>query len=293
MRRNTLFKLKVLLIMVVSTSIVLSACVKKPADEGLSGTVVIQGSDTMVDLGAFWAEEYMRKNPGVSVSISGGGSGVGIKALIDGTTDIAQSSRAMKSDEIEKAKVKGIEPYEFMVGKDGLSVILHPDNPIVGLNRNELSLVFQGKITNWKELGWEDKPIVLLSREATSGTHIFFKENIVQITDKKAEFSPGALLLAASSAIVREVAANKYAIGYVGLGFVNPKVKALKVAKDKDLPYVYPTIETVKNGDYPISRPLFFYTKGEPTGVVKHFLDFVLGPDGQKILEELEFVPIK
>ena len=261
--------------------------------EGLTGTVVIIGSDTMVDLGAVWAEEYMKINPGISVSVTGGGSGVGLKALIDGTTDIAQSSRAMKSEEIEKAKNNGIEPYEFMVGKDGLSVIVHPDNPVVDLSREKLSLVFQGKIINWKELGWDDKPILLLSREATSGTHIFFKENIVQLTDKKAEYSPTALLLPSSSAIVREVAANKFAIGYVGLGFVKPEVKALLVAKDKDSPSVYPTIEAVEKGDYPISRPLFFYTKGEPSGVVKHFLDFVLGPVGQKILGELEFVPIK
>lgn len=280
--------------LLVFTMINLYGCLRQQISlDELSGSINIKGSDTMVDLGANWAEKFMDQHPRVNISVSGGGSGTGIKALIEGTTDITQSSRTMKAEEIAAAREKGIEAFEIKVGLDGLSVIVNPGNPIEELTLEQISLIFQGLINNWKEFGWEDKPIVLLSREATSGTHIYFKESVVQLKDKKAEYSPTVLLLPSSTAIVKEVSANKYTIGYVGLGFVSKNVKALKIAKDKESEYFYPTIESVSQRKYPISRPLFFYTNGQPKGLVKEFVDFVLGVEGQNILKTLDFVPLK
>ncbi|MCM8831543.1 MAG: phosphate ABC transporter substrate-binding protein [Candidatus Omnitrophica bacterium] len=256
--------------------------------------IQIKGSDTMVNLVQALAEEYMKKSPEF-ISVTGGGSGTGIGSLISGSADIVMSSRKIKEKEIELAKKRNIEPFEIPIALDGLAVIVHPSNPVSKLTIDELALIFTGKITNWKEVGGEDKKIVILSREVNSGTHLYFKEHVLRKNDQnsKEEFSPTALLLPSSQAIADEVANNPLAIGYYGMGYLSEKQKAILVAKDKNSEYFAPTIENVKSGKYPISRPLFFYTRGEPKGAIKKFIDFVLSEEGQEIVSKTDFVPIK
>ena len=257
--------------------------------------IQIKGSDTMVNLGQAWAEAFNKKNPEVNVAVTGGGSGTGIAALIAGTADIAECSRTMKEKEIQKAKENGITPVEFTVALDGLAAVVHPDNPVTKLTINELSDIFTGKITNWNQLGGKDLPIVILSREVNSGTHVYFKEHILRKGNEKGteEFSPTALLMPSSQAIADEVSQNPNAIGYYGMGYISKQQKVVAVAKDKNSPYIEPMMENVKNGKYPISRPLLMYTQGEPQGIVKEFIDFALSPDGQEIVKKIDFVPVK
>ncbi|MBI3990580.1 MAG: phosphate ABC transporter substrate-binding protein [Candidatus Omnitrophica bacterium] len=249
----------------------------------------------MVNLGQAWAEAFNKNNPEVNVAVTGGGSGTGISALIAGTADIAECSRTMKEKEIEKAKQNGITPVEFTVALDGLAVVVHPDNPVTKMTINELADIFTGKITNWKELGGKNLAIVILSREVNSGTHVYFKEHVLRKGNEKGpeEFSPTALLMPSSQAIADEVSQNPNAIGYYGMGYVSPAQKAIAVAKDKNSPYIEPKIENVKNGKYPISRPLLMYTKGEPQGNVKEFIGFALSFEGQEIVVKTDFVPVK
>jgi len=256
--------------------------------------IQIKGSDTMVNLGQAWAEAYMAKHPGVSIAVTGGGSGTGIAALLSGTTDIAQSSRDIEPKEVEVAQKKGIEPKEFKVAYDGLAVVVHPSNPVEKLTLKQLSDIFTGKIKNWKEVGGKDEKIVVLSRERNSGTHIYFLEHVVKLGDKKCknEFSPEVLMMPSSQAIIEEVSSNPSAIGYVGLGYVTQKQKLLAIAKSEKEKYVLPTVNSVIQGIYPISRPLHFYTNGIPTFEIKSFIDFVLSKEGQKIVLKMDFVPL-
>lgn len=263
--------------------------------EELKGSIQIKGSDTMVNLAQAWAEEFSKNNPGVNVAVTGGGSGTGIAAMIAGTADIAVSSRTMKEKEINKAKENGIEPCEIKVALDGLAVIAHPSNPVSALTLGQLADIFTGKIRNWKEAGGNSLPIVILSREVNSGTHVYFKEHVLRKGNEKGieEFSPMALLMPSSQAIADEVSQNPNAIGYYGMGYISQKQKVIPVAKDADSPYVAPVIENVQDNSYPISRPLLIYTKGTPQGVVKAFVDFALSPKGQEIVRKTDFVPIK
>lgn len=254
-----------------------------------SGSIQVKGSDTMVNLGQAWAEGYMAKNPNAFVAVTGGGSGTGIASLINGTCDIAACSRNMKDKEVETARKKGIEPKEFIVALDGLAVVVHTKNPISKLTIDELAGIFTGRIKNWKELGGNDAPIVILSREVNSGTHVYFKEHVLG----KEEFAVTALLMPSSQSIADEVALNPNAIGYYGIGYIGKNQKAIAVAMDKDSPYITPTIENVASDEYPISRPLFMYTNGEPKGIVKDYIDFILGDEGQKIILEQDFVPVR
>ncbi len=255
----------------------------------------IKGSDTMVNLVQAWAERFMQKKPQVLLAVTGGGSGTGLASLISGTCDIAVSSREIKEKEIQLAKKRRITPYQIKVALDGIAVVVHPKNPVEKLTLEELALIFSGKITNWKELGGEDKKSVILSREVNSGTHVYFKEHVLRMNgpNSKEEFSPSALLLPSSQAIADEVAQNPATIGYYGMGYLCPKQKAIMVAKDKQSEYVAPTLENVVDGKYPISRPLYFYTNGKPQGLIKEFIDFVLSEEGQRIVKETDFVPIK
>ena len=257
-------------------------------------SIQIKGSDTMVNLGQAWAEKYMEKNPNEFIAVTGGGSGTGISSLISGTCDIAMSSRNIKNKEIALAKQKEINPYEIKVALDGLAVVVNPKNPVAKLTIDQLAGIFTGKITNWKEVGGEDKKIVILSREVNSGTHVYFKEHVLRRNDpnSREEFAPSALLLSSSQAIADEVAGNPSAIGYYGMGYISSKQKPIMVAKDEKSEYEAPTIENVINGKYPISRPLFLYTNGEPQGLVKKFVDFCLSKEGQDIVLETDFVPI-
>ena len=263
--------------------------------EELKGSIQIKGSDTMVNLGQAWAEEFSRKNPGVNAAVTGGGSGTGISAMISGTADIAISSRTMKEKEINKAKQNGIEPFEIKAALDGLAAVAHPSNPVSRLTIDQLSDIFTGKIKNWKEVGGNNLQIVILSREINSGTHVYFKEHVLRKGDEKSveEFSPAALLMSSSQAIAEEVSQNPNAIGYYGMGYISQKQKVIFVAKDAHSPYIGPAIESVQDNSYPISRPLLLYTKGQPQGIVKAFVDFTLSVEGQEIVRKTDFVPLK
>jgi phosphate transport system substrate-binding protein len=262
---------------------------------GKRRAIQVKGSDTMVNLTQAWAEEFMKENPEINIAVTGGGSGTGIAALLSKATDIAQSSRNMEKKEIEQAEKKGIEPKAIHVANDGITIIVHPSNPISKITIDQLSDIFSGKTKNWKQLGGADKKIVALSRDRNSGTHVFFLEHVIKLGDKKSksEFAPGTLMMPSSQAIVEEVIANPSAIGYIGLGYLSSKEKALAVASKGSLNYVKPSIGTVLSGQYPIARSLFFYTNGEPIGNTKAFVDFVMSAKGQQIVKKMDFVPVK
>ena len=240
----------------------------------------------------------MKVNPKVSIAVSGPGSGPGIAALIDSTTDICQSSRLITPQEIGQAKAKGVNPYEIQVASDGLSVTVHPSNPVSELTIAQISGIYTGKITNWKEVGGKDAPIVAISRDTNSGTHVFFKEHVVQMlglttADKKLEYGAKVLMLPSTEEGVSETAKNPNAIFYPGLGYVGDRVKILGVKRTADNPAILPSVRTVLDGTYPISRPLLFYTNGAPTGVIKTFIDYCLSPEGQKRVTEAGYVPLQ
>ena len=214
--------------------------------------------------------------------------------MINGTVDIANASRAMKGDEVAAAEENGIPPVEFTVALDAIAVVVHPSNPVDGLTLQQISDIYTGKITRWEEVGGEDRPIVLLSRESNSGTHVYFLENVIRMGDKESDllFSPDTLLMPSSEGISAEVRQNPNAIGYDGLGYVTPDQKVLGVAGDAEGPYVLPSVQTVNDTSYPISRPLYMYTAGEPTGQVASYLDWVLD-EGQSLVSHLGFVPLR
>ena len=278
-------------------TLLISGCSSAPVNaqgEPVAAARTIQntGSDTLVNLALAWAERYMPAHPGVRISVTGGGSGTGIAALINGTTDIANASRGMKKEEIDAAQKNGITPVEFTVARDAIAIVVNPANPVNGLTLQQLSDIYQGKITNWRLVGGEDRPIVLLSRESNSGTYVYFLENVLRL-GKKSDllFSPDTLLMPSSEGISVEVRQNPNALGYDGLGYVTADQKVVAVAKDAGSPYVKPSIATVNDGSYPISRPLFMYTAGQPTGQVKDYLDWI-SREGQVLVVELGFVPL-
>jgi phosphate transport system substrate-binding protein len=256
------------------------------------GFIQIKGSDTIVNAAQKVAEEFMIEYPHIFVAITGGGSGVGIASLINKTCDVATASREMKAKEIEMANKRDVYPKEFVVAYDGVAVIVNNDNPINKLTIEDLHNIYTGKVTNWKALGGKDLPIVTLSREVSSGTHLYFKEEVVQLGQKnnREEFSAGTLLLTSSQAIVEEVVNNESAIGYLGMGYVSDRTKPLMIGKNDE--FFPPDVENVLKKTYPLSRPLYFYTNGEPEGVTKLFIDFTLSPKGQQQFIETGFVPI-
>jgi phosphate transport system substrate-binding protein len=248
-------------------------------------TVTIKGSDTMVILVQRWTELYPNRN--MSFQVTGGGSGTGIAALINGTTDICASSRPMKPAEVAQMKEKyGILPQEIRVARDGISLYVHKENPINRLTMKQLQGIFTGKIRNWKELGGEDHSIILYSRENNSGTYEFFKEHVLA----KKDFHPIAQHMPGTSAVVGAVAMDKYGIGYGGAAYTIG-VKELPIALDEKKPYVLPTEDNILSGKYPISRFLFFYVKAKPTAHMKQFIDWVIGPGGQKVVNEVGYFP--
>ena len=275
-------------------AVILSGCMGRSSETKDENSIQVKGSDTMVNLGQAWAEKYMEKNPDEFVAITGGGSGTGLSSLISGTCDICMSSRNIKEKEITLAEKKGINPNEIKVALDGLAVVVNPENPVGKLTLNQLADIFTGRISNWKELGGNDKKIVILSREVNSGTHVYFKEHVLRQNDpnSKEEFAPHALLLSSSQAIADEVAGNSSAIGYYGMGYISNKQKPIAVAMDEKSEYIAPIIENVVNGSYPISIPLFIYTNGLPKGLTKRFIDFALSKEGQDIVLQTDFVPI-
>jgi phosphate transport system substrate-binding protein len=245
--------------------------------------LVVNGSTTVLPIGQATAEAFMKKNPNVNISISGGGSGNGIKALIDKTTQVAMSSREMKKEEIKLAKSKGVNPMEHKVAIDALAPVVHPSNPVANLTIEQLSLIYQGKIRNWKEVGGKDMQIVVISRDTSSGTYESWQEKILH----REKVTPRAQLQASSGAIVQTVSKNRYAIGYIGIGYLNQSVKALTVNG------VVANDANALKGTYPIARPLYYYTNGQPKDVVAEYVKFVSSPEGQKIVKKEGFVPIR
>jgi phosphate transport system substrate-binding protein len=248
----------------------------------------------MVNLALAWAEAYHELHPETSISVTGGGSGTGIAALINGSTDIANASREMKAEELEEAELRGITPVQHVVALDAIAVVINPQNPVDGLTIPQIADIYTSRLTNWQELGGEDRPIILVSRESNSGTYVYFLENVVRKgeRDNKDLFSPEALLLPSSEVIGLEVAHNPNAIGYDGLGYVTPQQKTVRVALTSAGPFVPPNIETVNDDSYPIARPLYMYTRGEPGGLIKDYLDWIMSEEGQRIVAELGFVPL-
>jgi phosphate transport system substrate-binding protein len=252
-----------------------------------------KGSDTMVNLALYWAERYQQIHPGVRISVTGGGSGTGISSLINNTVDLANASRQIKSEEIDNANKNGVNPLEYVVARDAIAVIVHPDNPIDKLTLKQVSDIYTGKLENWSQLGGEDRPIVRLSRETNSGTHVYFLEEVIRLgnSDDKSIFSANTLLLPSSEGIIAEVRENPNAIGYDGLGYITEEVKVIEIAKDTGSEYIYPSLETVNNNLYAISRNLYIYSDGTPENYVKEYLDWIMSPEGQQIVEDLGFIP--
>ena len=247
-------------------------------------SITIKGSDTLVRLGQRWAEEYMKLNKDAVIQVSGGGSGTGIAALLNGSTDICEASRDMKKKEYELAEKKGLKPYRVSVALDGIAVYLNEANPVTDLTIAQLKDIYSGKIKNWKEVGGADMQIVAVSRDSSSGTFEVWNHRVL---GKKTRVRPDAQLQASNGAVAQAVAGNKNAIGYVGIGYLNDKLKGLKVGG------VMASAKTAMDKSYPIARGLNMYTRGEPKGVVKQFIDFVMSAEGQKIVVEEGFVSLK
>jgi len=244
--------------------------------------IVIKGSTTVLPIAQSTLEAFMKANPGVNISLSGGGSGEGVKALIDKTTDIANSSREIKDKEIELAKSKGVNPVATVVAIDAIVPIVNPRNKVKSLSIDQLSQIYQGKITNWKEVGGEDIQIVVISRDSSSGTFEAWAEMVLN----KAKVTPRAQMQASSGAIVQAVSKNRYAVGYIGLGYINKSVKPLTVNG------VEATIENAFSKTYPVARPLYMYTNGRPAGQTARYIDFVLSPAGQALVAGDGYVPV-
>ncbi|UMZ74252.1 phosphate ABC transporter substrate-binding protein [Natranaerofaba carboxydovora] len=248
--------------------------------------VEIQGSDTMVNLNQNWAENYMDENPEKYISVTGGGSGTGIASLINDDVDIAGSSRDMTEEEIGDARENDVDVYEFLVAQDGLAVGVHEDNPVEDLTFAELKEIFTGTVTDWSDFGWDEGgEITVYSRQSNSGTYVYFNENVMDGED----WADDAQFMSGSSAINDALNEDKSGIGYYGVGYVDG-VKAINVAYDEDSDYYTPLdAENINEGNYPIARPLYFYTNGVPEGSVKEFLDFVLSDRGQELVVDAGF----
>lgn len=253
-----------------------------------AGTVTVKGSDTMVILAQRWAEEYMKKNAGKKVQVTGGGSGTGIAALVNGTTEIANASRDIKDS--ERAKIRErfkTVPAETAVAKDGVAIYVHEANPVSQLSVEQVKAIYLGDVTNWKDVGGPDARIVLYSRENSSGTYVFFKEHVLGNEDFAAE----AQTLPGTAAVVNAVSKERHGIGYGGAAYAKG-VKEVKILGPDGQGYL-PNAENVKSGKYPLARPLYMYTRAAPAGEVKEFIDFCLSPAGQAIVTQVGYFPVK
>lgn len=270
-------------------SIGVVSCGKKD-NKTNSKSITIKGSDTMVQLMSAWAEGFKKTNPGIDVSVTGGGSGTGIAALINGTTDICAASRPLQDKETDQAKQKNVTPKEYIVARDGLAVMVNKDNPVKELTMEQVKKIYTGVFKSWKEVGGPDQPITVLSRENSSGTYVFFQEHVMN----KEDYTKDAKLMTATSTIVQTVNSDKWAIGYGGIAYaLAGGVKIVDVKKDANAPAVTPSDKTVLDGTYPIARPLYLYFNGEPKDNMKAFLDYCLSDAGQKIVKEIGYITVK
>jgi len=268
--------------------LLLSAALAMPT-VATAANITIKGSDTMVLLGQRWAEQYMAKVPGTAIQVTGGGSGTGISALINGTTDICQASRSMSEAEKNSLRERYKTPgEEIPVARDGLSVYVNAANSVKTLNMEQLRLIFTGKVTNWKEVGGKDAKIILYSRENSSGTYVFFKEHVL----KNADYAQRAQSMPGTAAVVNAVSKEKNGIGYGGAAYAKG-IKVVPIKKDDSSAAITPDLAHVQDGSYPLSRPLFFYTHNQPAGEIKTFIDWVLSKEGQDIVTKVGYFPVK
>lgn len=295
--KNKLIAFATLLVLI---STVFVGCKKK---ESVQKTVLsVKGSDTMVNLSQKWAEAYMKKYPNASVQVTGGGSGTGIAALLNGTMDIANASRELKQKEYEKAKELGITPKEYKVALDGIAVIVHPSNPINELTIDQLRDLFIGKVKNWKELGGKDLPVTLYGRENSSGTYEFFKGRVLGKDERghHRDYATSTQVLQGTAALGEAVARDVKGVGYGGVGYfaLRDDVKILHVKENADSPAVAPAdsgkvnYEAIWSGEYPISRYLYCYTNGNTDKKISDFLDFILSKEGQDLVKQMEYIPL-
>ncbi len=284
-----------------ATLVTLAACSKPnapaaggeaPAGGGAEkASLTIKGSDTMVHLVSAWAEAYMDANPTVEISVTGGGSGTGIAALLNNTTDICMSSRDLSEEEAKKAEAAGVTVTEHSPALDGIAIVVNPGNPVNELTMEQLGKIFTGEFNNWSQVGGPDQKIHAASRESSSGTYVFFQEHVL----KKKDFGADVMLLPATAAIVQSVASDVWNIGYVGLGYeesAKDKIKPVGVKQAADAPAVLPSIATVKDGSYPIARKLHLYVADSAPAAAKDFVAFCNGEAGQKIVAESGYVPV-
>jgi len=290
--KKHVMEIVVLAIVALMALALTSGCSKQGDSDTEQRFITIKGSDTMVHLVSSWAESFMQQNPEIEVSVTGGGSGTGIAAILNGTTDICAASRKIKDKELELALRKNIHPNELAVARDGIAVVVHPDNPVKELTLEQLSRIFAGQSLRWSDVGGPAEEIIVLSRESSSGTYVFFQEMVL----KKQDYIQDAKLLPATSSIIQSVSTDKWAIGYVGLGYAlaaKDKVKIIAVKEGDTSAAVMPSDETVKTGQYPIARPLYFYLNGEPKGTVKKFVDFCLSAEGQAVVTDAGYVAVQ
>lgn len=282
-----------LMLLGVLSMMLLSACGggQDEVPEEETGSITIKGSDTMVHLVSSWAEQFMNSHEGIDVSVTGGGSGTGIAALINGTTDICAASREIKPKEMELAEEQGMNPIEYVVALDGIAVCVNPENPVSELSLEQLKKIYTGAYTNWSQVDGPDEPILVLSRESSSGTYVFFQEHVLD----KEDYTDQARLMPATSSIIQSTAEDKWAIGYVGLGYAEEaadKIKVIGVKETAEAEAVYPSVKTVLDGTYSIARPLHLYTDGEASGIIADFVNYCMSADGQQIVKETGYVPV-
>lgn len=278
--------------LVLLAAVALGCARGRPGGPGSSGpgdgALVVRWSDTMVNLAAAWAEAFMAANPGVEVSVSGGGSSTGFSSLIDGSTDLADSSRAIRDSERRSLEAEGKTPVEHVVAVDAVAVVVNPGNPVASLTVTQLAGLLTGRVTNWKDVGGPDLPVTIYSRETSSGTFAFMQERVTA----KQDFTSEARLLPASEALLIAVAQDRGGLGYVGLGYITNDVRAVALAPDNaPAAAVRPSSATAADGRYPLSRPLFIYSAGKPGQSAQLFIDFCVSEIGREITTEMGFVP--
>lgn len=275
MKRRSCWLLTVLLLWVL------------PAAPAQAGTLTIKGSDTLVILAQRWAEAYMKKHPGTKVQVTGGGSGTGLAALINGTTDIAMASRHMKAEEQQQMRARhGSAAKEIAVAKDGITFYVHESNPVQVLTLEQLRLIYLGDLTRWEQVGGRPAPIIVYSRESSSGTYVFVKDELL----KGEDFTAAAQTLPGTAAVVNAVSQEKNGIGYGGAAY-GRRIRELKVLQGGEA--VAPSEENIRTGRYPLSRDLYLYTRGEPSGELASFITFALSPEGQALVNKVGYFPVK